>query len=135
MSVTPSATPAKPMSRALRAAIASACIFPGAGLFILRHYVRGSIFAIPAALILALMFNNLFSTAFAINEQLQQQAERGNFAFDVIALFHQLHNSLFASPYWQDGKWILLASWLLSIGSSYFVGKKIDLQQQTEGAD
>ncbi|HEY8941868.1 MAG TPA: hypothetical protein VIM59_16845 [Cellvibrio sp.] len=123
----------KPMSYAARAAIASAFIFPGAGLFLLKHYVRGCIFALPATIIIVLMFKNLFSTAIAINEQLQRQAERGIFSFDVVAISHQLHSSIFASPYWQDGKWLLLASWLLSIASSYFAGKKLDQQQLTAG--
>ncbi|WP_152600182.1 hypothetical protein [Cellvibrio mixtus] len=120
----------KSMSHAARAAIASAFIFPGAGLFLLKHYVRGCIFALPATFIIVMMFKNLFSTAIAINEKLQEQAERGIFSFDVVAIFTQLHSSIFATPYWQDGKWILLASWVLSISSSYFVGKKFDLQQK-----
>ncbi|PUA27528.1 MAG: hypothetical protein B0W54_13240 [Cellvibrio sp. 79] len=123
----------KPMSYAARAAIASAFIFPGAGLFLLKQYVRGCIFALPATIIIAMMFKNLFSTAIAINEQLQREAERGIFSFDVMAIFHQLHSSIFASPYWHDGKWLLLASWLLSIVSSYFVGKKFDQQQLAAG--
>lgn len=118
----------KPMSHALRAAISSACIFPGAGLFLLRRYIRGCVFAVPAALVVLMLFNNLIATAFRISDRLDQQAREGNFAFDAVAIFHELHGALFASPYWQDGKWILLASWLLSIASSYFVGKKIDLQ-------
>lgn len=134
-----SATANKPLDKSLsmatRAAVASAFIFPGAGLFLLRQYVRGCIFAVPALLIIAMMFKNLFTTAIAINQHLQQQAERGIFAFDVVGIFHQLHSAIFASPWWHDGKWILLASWLLSIGSSYFVGKKFDLQQQTRGAN
>lgn len=116
------------MSYAMRAAISSACIFPGAGLFLLGHYVRGCIFAVPAGVIVLMLFKNLFAAAFRINDQLRHQAEQGIFSFDVMAIFNELHSSLFASPYWQDGKWVLLASWLLSIASSYFVGKKIDLQ-------
>lgn len=122
----------KPVSYAMRAAVCSACIFPGAGLFMLRQHLRGCIFAVPAAVILLLLFKDLFAAAFRINDRLKEQAELGNFSFDFIALFHELHGSLFASPYWQDGKWILLASWLLSIASSYFVGKKFDLQTSPE---
>lgn len=126
------ATEKKSVSHAVRAAICSACIFPGAGLFLLGQYVRGCIFAVPAGVIVLMLFKNLFATAFRINDHLRQEAEQGNFSFDVMAIFNALHGSLFASPYWQDGKWILLASWLLSIASSYFVGKKLDLQISTE---
>ncbi len=124
--------PHKPMSYAKRAAIASACIFPGAGLIMLGERLRGCIFAVPAALIIALLFKNLISTALQISAQLDAEAKRGNFAFDAVAIYHQLHESFFTSPYWHDGKWILLASWLLSILSSYFAGKKRDLQQAPE---
>lgn len=124
----PSASPT-PMSYAKRAAIASACIFPGAGLIMLREWLRGCIFAVPSALIIALLFKNLINTALQISAHLDAEAKRGNFAFDAIGIYHQLHQSFFTSPYWQDGKWMLLASWLLSILSSYFAGKKRDLQQ------
>lgn len=123
----------KPMSYAMRAAISSACIFPGAGLFLLRQYVRGCVFAIPALIIIFMLFKNLIDTAMTMSARLDQQAREGNFSLDFVGMFHELHGALFASPYWQDGKWILLASWLLSIMSSYFVGKKID-QQPTTGA-
>ncbi len=126
-----SASP-KPMSYAKRAAIASACIFPGAGLLLLRQYLRGCIFAVPSALIIALLFKNLISTALQISAHLDAEAKLGNFAFDFVGIYHQLHESFFTSPYWHDGKWILLAAWLLSIVSSYFAGKKLDLQQAPE---
>ncbi len=118
----------QPMSHAKRAAIVSACIFPGAGLLMLREYLRGCIFALPAALIILLLFKNLISTALEISRHLDAEAKQGNFAFDVVAIYHQLHAAFFTSPYWDDGKWILLASWFFSILSSYFAGKKRDLQ-------
>lgn len=116
-----------PLSLAKRAAILSAAIYPGAGLFFLRHYLRGCIFAIPATLIIILLFKNLFDTAVALNKQLAAEAAKGNYAIDVGHLWSSLHASLFNSPYWDQGKWILLASWMLSIISSYFAGKKMDI--------
>ena len=50
----------KSMSYAMRAAISSACIFPGAGLFLLGHYVRGCIFDLTAGVIVLILFYNLF---------------------------------------------------------------------------
>ena len=116
-----------PLSLAKRAAILSAAIYPGAGLFFLRHYLRGCIFAIPATLIIILLFKNLFDTAVALNKQLATEAAKGNYAIDLGHLWSSLHASLFNSPYWDQGKWILLASWILSIISSYFAGKKMDI--------
>lgn len=113
-------------SLANRAAILSAAIFPGAGLFFLRHYLRGFIFAVPAALIIIMLFKNLFDTAISLNRQLAAEAAKGNYAIDLGHLWSSLHASLFNSPYWDQGKWILLASWILSIISSYFAGQKMD---------
>jgi hypothetical protein len=115
------------MNTAQRAAIASATIFPGAGLFLLRQYVRGLIFSVPALIIVAMLFMNMLKVSSRISDQLAQQ----EIPFDVVAIGQQLHLAIFDSPYWQEGKWILLASWLLSIISSYYAGKKIDLQNAT----
>lgn len=121
------AKPSSSFNQAKRAAILSATIFPGAGLFFLRHHVRGCIFALPALAVIIMLFKNLFDVAIKLNKELAMQAERGNYAVDFTYLWNSLHGSLFSSPYWEQGKWILLASWLLSIVSSYFAGKRIDL--------
>jgi hypothetical protein len=122
--------PSDSFSLAKRAAILSAVIFPGAGLFFLRHYVRGFIFAVPALLVIIMLLVNLFSVALQLNAELSAEAAKGNFTFDVVHMWNTLHGAIFASPYWEQGKWILLASWLLSIISSYFAGKKIELAEQ-----
>lgn len=116
-------------SLAKRAAILSATIFPGAGLFFLRHHLRGCIFALPAALVIIMLFKNLFSVAFKLNQEMTAEIERGHFAIDISHMWNSLHGAMFSSPYWEQGKWILLASWILSIISSYFAGKKADLNQ------
>jgi hypothetical protein len=118
--------PSEKLSNAKRAAILSATLFPGAGLFFLRSYVRGCIFAIPALIIIVMLFKNLIDEAIKLNRELAEQAERGNLALDITHLWSSLHSALFTSPYWEQGKWILLASWILSIISSYAAGKKID---------
>lgn len=115
------------MNNAKRAALASAFIFPGAGLFILGQRVRGCIFAVPAALIIFLLMMNLVRVALQLNAELQTQAEQGHFAIDIVHMWNALHGAVFASPYWADGKWLLLAAWVLSIISAYSVGKKMDL--------
>ena len=125
-----STNPSDSFSQAKRAAILSATIFPGAGLFFLRHPVRACIFAVPALLVIIMLFVNLFSVAFQLNAEMRAEAAKGNFAIDIAHMWNTLHGAIFASPYWEQGKWILLASWLLSIISSYFAGKKIDLATQ-----
>lgn len=118
--------PSENLSKAKRAAILSATIFPGAGLFFLRSYVRGCIFALPALIVIVMLFKNLFAVTLQLNEQMAADAARGNFSLDISHMWSTLHGALFTSPYWEHGKWILLASWILSIISSYFVGQKID---------
>ena len=124
-----STKPSETFSYAKRAAILSATIFPGAGLFFLRHYLRGCIFALPAALVIIMLFKNLFAVAFKLNAEMAAEIEKGNRAIDIIHMWNSLHGAIFSSPYWEQGKWILLASWILSIVSSYFAGKKADLHQ------
>ncbi len=127
-----STKPSDTFSQAKRAAILSATIFPGAGLFFLRHHLRGCIFAVPAALVIIMLFKNLFAVAFKLNEEMAAEIEKGNMAIDISHMWNSLHGAMFASPYWEQGKWILLASWILSIISSYFAGKKADLNTRTE---
>lgn len=127
-----STKPSETFSQAKRAAILSATIFPGAGLFFLRHHLRGCIFAIPAALVIIMLFKNLFAVAFKLNEEMAAEIEKGNLAIDIGHMWNSLHGAMFSSPYWEQGKWILLASWILSIISSYFAGKKADLNTRTE---
>lgn len=120
----------KTMNNAKRAAIASAFIFPGAGLFMLGHRVRGCIFAVPAAAIIILLLIHLFQVATQLSNELDAKARRGDFGLDIPYLWNTLHGALFESPYWAEGKWLLLAAWLFSIMSSYAVGKKLDLTSQ-----
>jgi ABC-type amino acid transport system permease subunit len=79
-----------------------------------------------------MLFKNLFAVAFKLNEQMAAEIEKGNMAIDIGHMWNSLHGAMFTSPYWEQGKWILLASWILSIISSYFAGKKADLAKHTE---
>lgn len=116
------------MNHAQRAAIASAFIFPGAGLFLLKHYLRGCIFAVPAALIVAALCLNLLKVATQLSKDIAGQM----ISIELITSLHdKLHAAFFESPYWHQGKWILLASWLLSIASSYYAGKQLDRHSAT----
>lgn len=118
------------MTHAKRAAIASAFIFPGAGLFMLGQRLRGCVFAVPATLIIGLLFINLLQVALQLSNELDAKAKRGDFGLDIPYLWNSLHGAVFESPYWAEGKWLLLAAWLFSIMSSYAVGKKRDLEEQ-----
>jgi hypothetical protein len=118
------------MNYAKRAALASLFIFPGGGFFLLKQYVRGVLYAAPAAVVIVLLFKNLIEVTLKISEQLNQNIARGNLNIDLISLWSQLHGAFYSSPYWHNGKWILLVTWLLSGIASYYAGKKIDQQQK-----
>lgn len=112
------------MQNAKRAAIASAFIYPGAGLFLLKHYVRGCVFAIPATIVILMLFANLLHVSAELNREIAGQMISP-------ALIHmmwvKLHSAFYDAPTWQNGKWLLLASWILSIISSYSAGKQLDV--------
>ncbi len=112
------------MNHAKRAAIASAFIYPGAGLFLLKHYVRGCIFAIPATLIVVAMMMDLLQAAAALQQDIQGESLTPAL---IQHLWTSLHTALYESRALREGIWILLASWVLSIISSYFAGKKQDV--------
>jgi len=111
------------MNHAKRAAIASAFIFPGAGQFLLKHYIRGCVFAIPAVIIIGAIFYNMLTTAQALSNEMAGQIPNSAM---ITRMFTELHNAAYHSTAWNEGKWVLLASWILSIVSAYFIGKKMD---------
>src|SRR6188474_2989942 len=98
-----SAKPSDTFSQAKRAAILSATIFPGAGLFFLRNYVRGCVFAIPALVIVVMLFKNLFTVAVQLQDEMAAEAARGHLMPDISHMWNSLHGAIFASPYWQQG--------------------------------
>lgn len=128
-------------SHAKRAAIASALIFPGAGLFMLGQHLRGAIFAVPSVLIIALLFKDLMLSALSIQAELQAQLDQSH-STQVLSLlreqlpiiWHRLHRALFESSYWAQGRWLLLAAWLCSIISAYQYGQQLDRQNSASKA-
>lgn len=119
------------MNKATKAALFSALIFPGAGLWWLKHYWRACVFIIPGGLALWYITRNLYAIINQVMEKLVSQSlmidplnmDQTTAAItrlvDQIIAEQNLHLS-FASN-------LLVACWLCSIASSYFVGKKMDL--------
>jgi len=120
-------------NRATKAAIFSAFIFPGAGLWWLKHYARACIFIIPTCISLWYIATKLYEGVAPVYKNLQRQAAEG--LIDVTDIMHiysklsvEIHRSL-AAQQSQLGtvELILVACWLCSIVSSYFVGKQLDM--------
>ncbi len=120
-------------SKATKAALFSALIFPGAGLWWLKHYARACIFIIPTCISLWYIGTKLYEGVAPVYKNLQRQVAEGLInATDIVHIYSKLsveiHRSL-AAQQSQLGtvEVILVACWLCSIVSSYFAGKKLDL--------
>jgi hypothetical protein len=94
----------------------------------LRQYKRGLIFALPVLVIIIMLFKQLLALATQIGADLSNHPEQ----LDILQISEQLHAQFYSSAYWVQGKWIILASWLLSIVSSYANGHKLDLAKAAE---
>ena len=120
-------------NKATKAALFSAFIFPGAGLWWLKHYLRACIFILPCCASLWYMGTKLYQGVAPVYTNLQRQAAEG--LIDVTDMAHiynklstEIHSSLAAQQsQLTSAEIILVVCWLCSIASSYFVGKKIDM--------
>jgi len=115
-----------------KAALYSAVIFPGAGLWWLKLYVRACIFIVPACLALIYIAKELYAAVEPVYSNLQRQAQEGligpsNFVHIYTTLSTQIHASL-AQSHLGFVEAILVAAWVCSIISSYFAGKQLDLK-------
>jgi hypothetical protein len=122
------------MTKASKAALYSALIFPGAGLWWLKHYVRACIFILPACISLWYIAVKLYDTVQPVYAKLQREAAEGlinlfNMGSIYAKLSEEIHRSLAAQQsqlFTMEA--ILVACWLCSIVSSYFAGKKLDME-------
>lgn len=123
----------KTENKATKAALFSAFIFPGAGLWWLKHYARACIFIIPCCISLWYISTKLYEGVAPVYKNLQRQAAAG--LLDVTDIMHiysklsvEIHSSLAAQQnQLVTVELILVACWLCSIVSSYFAGKKLDV--------
>ena len=123
-------------NKSTKAALYSAFIFPGAGLWWLKHYARACIFIIPTCLSLWYLTTKLYDGVAPVYAKLQLQAAEGLIDIsDMGAIYGKLsteiHRSL-AEQHLGAVEAILVACWLCSIVSSYFVGKKLDLENTSK---
>ncbi|MES2673996.1 MAG: hypothetical protein V4660_07120 [Pseudomonadota bacterium] len=117
------------MQKSTKAALYSAFVFPGVGLFWLKQYGRGSIFFIPALIATLYIMNGLLLVSGELNAKAALNPE---IYLDVTFLVSAITSSIVKNiPYLVQAKWFFITAWLLSIASSYFVGlsqdkKKVD---------
>lgn len=109
------------MSKAIKAALLSALVFPGAGHFYLKKTIAGFVLAGAALIPLYLIIAPLVGRASQIAEQIQ----RGAVPPDIAAITELLSKpSTETDPWLLNLAWaVLLFSWLIAIADSYRIGR------------
>lgn len=115
------------MKPSTKAVIYSAFIFPGAGLWSLGQRGRAAVFAIPAIVAVGYMLVGSWRIAQRIADQMAQEIlATGQLSLDLGYILTQVREAVAQHPGLRDAQWIFIAAWLLSIASSYAVGKLQD---------
>ena len=122
--------------KANKAALYSTFVFPGAGLWWLKQYKRACVFIVPTIGALWYIINIMYTTIAPVYQKMLRDAEEGILVVDVssfTSIYMKLHNEMYSSigaqqAQLQAAEVILVAAWLCSIVASYFVGKKMDLE-------
>jgi len=127
------------MKKAQKAALYSGLVFPGLGLLWLKSYGRAALFIIPTFIALWYLCSTLYNSIAPVYTKMLRDAQEGILVVDpsnmnglYTMLYQQIqqsidahHDQLFMA------KAIVIAAWICSIISSYFVGKKLDLENNT----
>jgi len=125
------------IKKANKAALYSALVFPGAGLLWLKHYGRACVFMVPSLVALVHLARTLYHSIAPVYLQMLSDAREGSVdVFDMSSLYVKLSQEIHQSIAAQQGQLhlaevVLVAAWACSIVSSYFVGKKTDLDTNT----
>jgi hypothetical protein len=112
------------MSKAIKAALLSAFVFPGTGHFFLKKYTTGTLLAVAAFTSLYVVVSGIVEKALQIVEKIQL----GEVQLDVAAIAELLSKQ----PTGSDAQlfsiaWtVFLISWFISIVDSYRIGCKQD---------
>lgn len=127
------------MTKANKAALYSALVFPGAGFLVLKHYQRAALFIILTVAALWYMCSTLYNSIAPVYAKMLRDAEEGILVVDpsdISSLYLKLHQAINQSlvPHQSQlhlAQVILIAAWLCSIILSYFAGRKLDLANNT----
>lgn len=107
------------MRKSIKAALFSALLFPGAGHFLLKHYLRGLVFLITALLCIWFLFNYAFNEASVIAEQMTN----GTLPIDPEAIAKLVTNPPGETQLkLQAATWILIVCWIIAIVDSFRIG-------------
>ena len=113
------------MKKSTKAALFSAVIFPGAGLYLLKHYVRASIFFVPALIAIIYIVNGINTV---VQEVTAKASANPNALLDTSRLSNEILAGIASHmPFYHQATWLFVISWIISIVSSYFAGKRQEL--------
>lgn len=113
------------MKISTKAALFSGLIFPGTGLFLLKHYIRGSVFFVPALLAVLYICKGVSAV---INELTATLNANPQALPDVAKLTSDIQASLIVHlPFYNQAISLFVIAWIISTISSYFAGKKQEL--------
>ncbi len=114
------------MKKSTKAALYSGLLFPGAGLYFLKHYVRGSVFFIPALVTIVYILNGVTQVMAQFSEQAKSDPTT---LLNSQSLFNDITTSLQTHmPLYNQAVTLFLLSWVISTVSSYFAGRKQEMQ-------
>jgi hypothetical protein len=117
------------MTQAIKAALLSALVFPGAGYFFLKRYIRGLVVTSATVASLYFLISGLVTQALRITEKIQ----RGEVQPDIQAIT----DLVTAQTTGSDVRVITIVSygllivWLFCIVDSYRIGRKNDKEKIT----
>lgn len=113
------------MKISTKAALFSGLVFPGTGLYLLKHYIRGSIFFVPALLMVLYIGNGLAAVYSELSTKLNANPQA---LPDIAKLTSDVQASLMAHlPHYHQAISLFVIAWIISTISSYFAGKKQEL--------
>lgn len=115
----------KPSHRALFFSLA---VFPGAGLWAIGEKTRALIFIVPCALACILMVGRIMSITQQITQRMVDEFIPLT-AENFVSLFFDIRHQIYADSIIREYLLFLAIAWLLSGLSSYFAGKKKELEQ------
>ena len=107
------------MRKSIKAALFSTLLFPGAGHILLKRYLRGLVFFVPALLCILFLINYAFNEASVIAEQMTN----GTLPLDPEAIAKLVTNPPGDTQFkLQVATWIFIACWIIAIIDSFQLG-------------
>lgn len=122
-------TPAKFMSKSMKAALFSALVFPGSGHLYLKRYVVGFLLVVVSVVALYV----LVSTALEVAQVVSAEMLNGDIPLDTESISEEIsrQEASKGSPLAAISSYLLLFCWLGGIVDSFRLGRLEDRRDQT----